>query len=96
MYEYQPRRRGQPPMIADAPLMEELIDFLQDEQDRAGVTDAAFAESLGVSRSYWTNVRHRAQGLKPGPAFLAGVKNAYPEWEDRIRLMIRPEMAALA
>ncbi len=89
------RVAGQQPIVNDDALLDELIDFLKGEQDRQAATDAVFAESLDVSRTYWVNVKHRAQGLRPGPSFLLGVINSYPEWKDRIRAMVKPELSGL-
>lgn len=94
-YTAPANRRGQPPLIEDTGTVDELVKFLVGEQERTCASDASFAETLGVSRPYWNNVKASRQGLRPGPRFLKGVIDAYPEWADRIRGALRPEIAAI-
>lgn len=90
-----PRTRGEKSIVADDALANEMVRFLEQEQDRTGATDTEFAESLGIHRNYWRQVKQPDSRWKPGPSFLNGVKSAYPQWAERIRAMIRPEIAAL-
>lgn len=95
-------RRGERPIVADDSAAIELVKWLRGEQDNQGWTDQEMASELGVSRGYWSSVVAWADGrgegwrLRPGLTFLSGVVARYPEWKDRIRAMLRPEVAALS
>ena len=54
-----------------------LIDKLEELRKKDGLTDAEFAEKLGISRPLWSRVR--SGGLAPHRQFLAGVCQEYPE-----------------
>ena len=90
-----PRTRGEKSIVADEEAAQQLVTFLEGEQDKNGQTDAEFAEALGVSRNYWRQVKQPEDRRKPGPLILKGAKQLYPEWSGRIKAMIRPEIAAL-
>ena len=62
--------------------MEKLLDALKTRQRIKKLTDAEFAEGLGVSRSTWSLVR--AGQVKFNIPILRGILVAYPDMQSHV------------
>ena len=62
--------------------MNKLIEALKGRQKHLSLTDAKFAESLGVSRGTWSLVR--AGKVKMNIPILRGILLAYPDMQSKV------------
>lgn len=64
----------------------DLIELLADRQRDLGLTDEAFAETLGVSRQMWGLMRSRDR--MPGRKTVQKILDVYPEFQTPAALFL--------
>jgi hypothetical protein len=66
-----------------------LIDKLRERQTLAGLTEKAFASTIGINDSTWVLIRQRT--TKPGLKFIAGVTRRYPDLMPDVMTFLQEE-----
>jgi len=63
-----------------------LLEKLVEKQSQSKLGDEAFAGKLGISRSYWINIK--AGRMNIGISLLSGAVKAFPELQPEVLIFL--------